>query len=310
MSNNSGGLRDEAFKTFVDSLFDFSEHGNDLPNEEYKDEKDQTDEEEINHEDLDAMKYLSENKSEDVKANNQSEDQNDGQITDTMEDASEGVKANDQKDTKEDDGWMTSYVKVLTQHWEHLIQDSEPNLDHQQQTLQLWKSNLLSSKAGVMEVPTDLEPEAKVIQDLEIAIGLALAEAEAEAEAEITEEMTSEPEMIEAESKPDETMEVKPESVEITAVLEMTEAEPDAVAEVIPDESLEAKPEAGSLEEARATDIEMTEAQPEAEAEIIQIETMEVKLEAEVVEVQIDIETKEPLEVKLESVERTDEHWK
>ena len=62
MSNNSGGLRDEAFKTFVDSLFDFSEHGNDLPNEEYKDEKNQTDEEELNHDDLDALEDSYENK--------------------------------------------------------------------------------------------------------------------------------------------------------------------------------------------------------------------------------------------------------
>eukprot|EP00093_Oithona_nana_P000613 00613.XXX_2880_980_1 [CDS] Oithona nana genome sequencing. len=47
-----------------------------------------------------------------------------------------------------------------------------------------------------------------------------------------TEEVTSEPEMIEAESKLDETMEVKPESVELTTEPEMNEAELDAVAEV------------------------------------------------------------------------------
>ena len=43
--------------------------------------------------------------------------------------------------------------------------------------------------------------------------------------------------MIEAESKLDETMEVKPESVELTTEPEINEAELDSVAEFMPDET-------------------------------------------------------------------------
>ena len=68
------------------------------------------------------MEDSSENKTKDVKANGQTDDQI----------KSEDVSANYQNDAnaKGDGRWMNNYVKVLTQHWEHLIENSESNLDH------------------------------------------------------------------------------------------------------------------------------------------------------------------------------------
>ena len=68
------------------------------------------------------MEDSRENKTKDVKANGQTDDQI----------KSEDVSANYQNDAnaKGDGRWMNNYVKVLTQHWEHLIENSESNLDH------------------------------------------------------------------------------------------------------------------------------------------------------------------------------------
>ena len=116
--------------------------------------------------------------------------------------------------------------------------------------------------------------------------------------------MTTEPEINEveldtvAEFMPDETMEVKSESVEMTEEQQMTEVEPGAVAEVIPDETVEVKPEAGVLEE--ATDRETT--QPEAvvfqnlESTLDVAETEEVTSEPEMIEADSILD--EPMEVK------------
>ena len=59
------------------------------------------------------MEDSSENKTKDVKANGQTDDQ---------------IKSD--ANAKGDGRWMNNYVKVLTQHWEHLIENSESNLDH------------------------------------------------------------------------------------------------------------------------------------------------------------------------------------
>jgi len=148
-------------------------------------------------------------------------------------------------------------------------------------------------EAGVLEKANDKEtsqPKAVVFQILETTLDVSE-----------TNEVTSEPEMIEVESKLDETMEVKPESVDLTTEPEMNEAELDAVANFMPDETMEGIPESVEMTDEQ----QMTEEEPGTVAEVIPDETMEAKPDTGVLEDATDTETSEPEAVVFQNLETT-----
>merc|ERR1711860_339157 len=148
-------------------------------------------------------------------------------------------------------------------------------------------------EAGVLEKANDKktsQPKAVVFQILETTLDVSEAN-----------EVTSEPEMIEVESKLDETMEVKPESVDLTTEPEMNEAELDAVANFMPDETMEGIPETVEMTDEQ----QMTEEEPGTVAEVIPDETMEAKPDTGVLEDATDTETSQPEAVVFHNLETT-----